>query len=144
MPIYHARMRMARGTGREIYKEMGLTNQAIVEHKKQFFIYFWEKMEKMVLKNKYQFSCTSAIGWAFRIALQDPALYLDLYREAGFCLYRLNTAFSLRVGNDFFGIFVDLCQLKVVVLVWYGTTTGTVISITKAENGRKVGLLWGA
>ena len=37
MPIYHARMRMARGTGREIYKEMGLTNQAIVEHKKQFF-----------------------------------------------------------------------------------------------------------
>ena len=62
-----------------------------------------------------------------RIALQDPALYLDLYREAGFCLYRLNTAFSLRVGNDFFGIFVDLCQLKVVVLVWYGTRyhTGT-------------------
>ena len=53
MPIYHARMRMARGTGREIYKEMGLTNQAIVEHKKQFFIYFWEKMEKMVLKNKH-------------------------------------------------------------------------------------------
>ena len=41
MPIYHARMRMARGTGREIYKEMGLTNQAIVETKSNFFIYFW-------------------------------------------------------------------------------------------------------
>ena len=61
---------------------------------------------------------TAATRRALRIALLDPALYLDLYREAGFCLYRLNTAFSLRVGNDFFGIFVDLCQLKVVVLVW--------------------------
>ena len=30
---------------------------------------------------------------------RDPALYLDLYREAGLCLYRLNTAFSLRERN---------------------------------------------
>ena len=51
-------------------------------------------MIKMKLKNKYSLSCTSAIGRALRIALQDPAfLYLDLYREAlGLCLYRLNTA----------------------------------------------------
>ena len=49
----------------------------------------------MKLKNKW-FICTSAIGRALRIALQDPALYLDLCREAGFCLYRLNTASSLR------------------------------------------------
>ena len=41
----------------------------------------------------------SAIGRALRIALQDPALYLDLCREAGFCLYRLNTASSLRESN---------------------------------------------
>ena len=52
----------------------------------------------MKLKNKYEFSCTSAIGRASRIALRDPALLcLDLYREAlGVCLYRLDTAFSLR------------------------------------------------
>ena len=53
------------------------------------------KMIKMKLKNKW-FICTSAIGRALRIALQDPSLYLDLCREAGFCLYRLNTASSLR------------------------------------------------
>ena len=52
----------------------------------------------MKLKHKY-FICTSANGWTLRIALQDPALYLDLYREAGFCLYRLNTASSLRERN---------------------------------------------
>ena len=39
---------------------------------------------------------TSAIRRALRIAVQDPALYLDLCQEAGFCLYRLNTASSLR------------------------------------------------
>ena len=58
------------------------------------------KMIKMKLKNKYYVVysfCTSAIGRALRIALQDAALYLDLYREAlGVCLYRLDTAFSLR------------------------------------------------
>ena len=54
-------------------------------------------MIKVKLKNKYEFSCTSAIGRASRIALRDPALCLDLYREAlGVCLYRLDTAFSLR------------------------------------------------
>ena len=42
MPIYHARMRMACGTGREIYKEMGLTNQAIVETKSNFLFIFGE------------------------------------------------------------------------------------------------------
>ena len=41
MPIYHARMRMARGTGREIYKEMGLTNQAIVETKSNFLLFIF-------------------------------------------------------------------------------------------------------
>ena len=55
-------------------------------------------MIKMKLKNKW-FICTYAIGRALRIALQDPALYLDLCREAGFCLYRLNTASSLRESN---------------------------------------------
>ena len=86
MPIYHARMRMAHGTGCEIYKEMGLTNQAISEHKKQFFIYFW--------------------------------------------------------GITFLGF---LCKLDLYA-IRYLHTTGTVISILlqKAENGRKVGLLWGA
>ena len=33
------------------------------------------------------FICTSAIRRALRIALQDPAFYLDLCREAGFCFY---------------------------------------------------------
>ena len=41
----------------------------------------------------------SATGRALRIALQDPAFCLDLYLEAGFCLYRLNTASSLRESN---------------------------------------------
>ena len=37
-----------------------------------------------------------AIGRASRIALRDPALHLDLCREAlGFCFYRLNTADEL-------------------------------------------------
>jgi len=43
------------------------------------------KMIQMKLKNKYYVVysfCTSAIGRALRIALQDPALFLDLYREA--------------------------------------------------------------
>ena len=55
-------------------------------------------MIKMKLKHE-RFICTSAIRRALRITLQDPALYLDLYREAVFCLYRLNTAFSLRERN---------------------------------------------
>ena len=40
-----------------------------------------------------------AIDRALRITLQDPAFCLDLYREAGFRLYRLNTASSLRESN---------------------------------------------
>ena len=53
-------------------------------------------MIKMKLKNKW-FICTSAIGRALRIALQDAVLYLDFCREAlGFRLYRLNTASYLR------------------------------------------------
>ena len=58
-------------------------------------------MIKMKLKNKYEFSCTSAIGRASRIiALRDPALLcLDLYREASLCPYRLNTASSMRERN---------------------------------------------
>ena len=62
----------------------------------------------MKLKRKCNFIRTSARGWALRIALQDPALHLDLSREAlGFCLLyrRLNaTAFSLM--NDAFFLFV--------------------------------------
>ena len=39
------------------------------------------EIKKQVLR-VYSF-CTSAIGRALRIALQDPTLYHDLYREAG-------------------------------------------------------------
>ena len=42
MPIYHARMRMAHGTGCEIYKEMGLTNQASVNTKSNFLLFLGE------------------------------------------------------------------------------------------------------
>ena len=55
------------------------------------------EIKKQVLV--YSF-CTSAIGQVLRIALQDPALlYLDLYREASLCPYRLNTVSSLRERN---------------------------------------------
>ena len=103
-----------------------------------------------------------------------PGIVSRSLSRGGFLSLSSKHGFSLRVGNDFFGIFVDLCQLKVVVLVWYGTmvwyqvtiryqigtmvppryhwyhgtttdTSGTVISITKKQkNGRKVVLLWGA
>ena len=54
-----------------------------------------DKNEKKQIR-VYSF-CTSAIGQVLRIALQDPALlYLDLYREASLCLYRLNTFFFAR------------------------------------------------
>ena len=43
---------------------------------------------------------------ALRSALQDPALYLDLCREAlGFCFYRLNTADEQRAFFFFFNNF---------------------------------------
>ncbi len=46
-----------------------------------------KKWEKMVLKNKYSFIRTSAIGRALRIALRDPALLcLDLLSRGFGCV----------------------------------------------------------
>lgn len=53
---------------------------------------------KMQLKNKC-FIYTAATRRALRIALQSPVFYLDLYREAGYCLYRLSMASSLRESS---------------------------------------------
>ena len=53
---------------------------------------------KMKLKTNTSLLVLYVCYWPglLRIALQDPALlYLDLYREASLCPYRLNTASSL-------------------------------------------------
>ena len=53
---------------------------------------------KMKLKNKW-FIFTAACYRALRITPQDPIFCLDFYRETVLCLYRRDTAFSLRVGS---------------------------------------------
>ena len=56
------------------------------------FFFLFELLWVLVLnviknfKNKYEFTrFVRSIGQVLRIALQDPALYLDLYREASLC-----------------------------------------------------------